>query len=396
MADLFMGASSPHSSLPDDTAERARAREEAMLPPTMDGITNADMSIPLSHGFNADMSIPLSHGFNAGMSMPFSHGFNAGMSMPLSHGFNAGMSIPLSHGFNAGVSIPLSHGFNTERVNTERVNTEQVNVERVNTEHANIEHVSTQRANTEHVNTKRVNTERGPAKPAPKKRKTGGGRGTPAPVVKYDKTVLYPPGLKRVLKLDKNTFGINTAPLADDTPWSRIGVPAIREQLDIRCVASDGTKSEIINRIKNWRKYVGLEKEVYVNYRAAFQIETEEWLFARSNAANRATKWLHLPSDGVSGFFTHLYEHSSADISSQTWENYLEVNGEDFRMCVIKREDLPWTDGLPNVDKESATFTIGTFCINTYTVMIGAQCYCTCPTKVKTSLYLFSFLLFQY
>lgn len=77
-------------------------------------------------------------------------------------------------------------------------------------------------------------------------------------------------------------------------------------------------------------------------------------------------------------------------MSSQTWENYLEVNEEDFKMCVLKREDLLWTDGLPNVDKDSATFTIGTFCINTYTVIIGPQCYCTCPSKVRTDSYFHS------
>lgn len=340
MADLFMGASSPHSSLPDDTAERARARMEEMLTPTMDGNTNnAGTAIPLSQGFNAGTSMSLSQGFNAGMSMPFSHGPNAGMPMPLSYGFNAGMPVALSHGFNAGMPVPLSYGFNagmpvplsygitnagayltpshgfntayvsnayanTEPVNAESVNAEPVNNKRANTEHVNTGHVNTNHANTEHANTKHVNTERSPAEPTPKKRKTGGGGRAPAaPVVKYDKTVFYPPGLKRVLKLDQNTFGINTAPLADDTPWSKIGVPAIREQLDIRGVATDGIKSEIINRIKNWRKYVDLKKEICLNYTPTFLIDDEERLFAKSNAANRTTKWLPIPSDGVSGLY---------------------------------------------------------------------------------------------
>lgn len=128
----------------------------------------------------------------------------------------------------------------------------------------------------------------------PKKRRTASTNTAPS----NDK--LYPPGLRRLTRFGKNTYGINTGPLADDADWDALTIPAIREQLKMRNVNHLGVKAAILDRIKNWKQHVGKEDQEHMNltYQPAFDYNPDETGVA--SARGRGNKWKSGTTPGVS------------------------------------------------------------------------------------------------
>ncbi|KAH6690361.1 hypothetical protein F5X68DRAFT_229690 [Plectosphaerella plurivora] len=201
-----------------------------------------------------------------------------------------------------------------------------------------------------------VQVEDSPYEPSPKKRKTTKAKSAAA----GDKNQLYPAGLVRLTRFGKGTYGINTGPLPDDTDWDSLGIPAIREQLKMRGVDHLGVKADILARIKDWKPHVGKENQEALNltHKPAFEYTPDD--FAKSAAAKRGPKWQTGTNDGA----VRAASNALADT-----------------MYLLNREDLDWDDGQNDGMIESATFTIRTDSMNTYTVVIGKRCTCDCPAK---------------
>ncbi|OLN95680.1 hypothetical protein CCHL11_04889 [Colletotrichum chlorophyti] len=66
----------------------------------------------------------------------------------------------------------------------------------------------------------------------------------------------YPPGIPRITRLGKCTYGINTGPLPDDgVDWAKLSVAVLKEQLAMRNMPDDGKKADLVERLTNVKTY---------------------------------------------------------------------------------------------------------------------------------------------
>ncbi|KAJ9154960.1 hypothetical protein NKR23_g2155 [Pleurostoma richardsiae] len=70
----------------------------------------------------------------------------------------------------------------------------------------------------------------------------------------YKKRVVeYPPGIPRLTKYGRGTFGINTGPRPDDTDWSNIKFDVLKEECRIRGLDATGSSKVLIGKLTKFR-----------------------------------------------------------------------------------------------------------------------------------------------
>ncbi|KAK1729117.1 hypothetical protein CaCOL14_007833 [Colletotrichum acutatum] len=65
----------------------------------------------------------------------------------------------------------------------------------------------------------------------------------------------YPADIQRLTRRGLCTYGINTGPVPDDTDWTKLTVPMLKEQLAMREMPDDGKKSVLVERLENLSTY---------------------------------------------------------------------------------------------------------------------------------------------
>lgn len=177
---------------------------------------------------------------------------------------------------------------------------------------------------------------------------------------------LYPEGLRRLTRLGKNLYGVNSGPLADDNDWDSMSTPVIKEQLTMRGVKTTGTRAELIDRLQNWQTWKDEQTEhaLELDHKPAFEFDpAKKGVAAGSAVSAKGRKW----NNGVN-------EKTLAAAEKMKYEI----------MYLIRREDLDWgNDFNDGALIESATFLLLSESSFQYTVGISKKCTCTCPAQVS-------------
>ncbi|KAH9909156.1 hypothetical protein F4778DRAFT_215871 [Xylariomycetidae sp. FL2044] len=165
---------------------------------------------------------------------------------------------------------------------------------------------------------------------------------------KSKKPVAYPPDIPRLLRKGKGTYPVGCGPLPDDTDWTTISFPGLKEQCLMRDIPNGAAKQVLIDALTNYEEpddTVVLESLDVVGKGKS------------ASGEKRVTRYLDAPTD--------TYRRQLAKVQTE-------------KICIVNMAD---NSEFVKTGGPSIQFTVASGYAGSYRVRISKFPECDCPFK---------------